>query len=173
MHNNPMVPNRYVILGTARDALESVTPLRGDCGKRCGAACCQPDANGQGSMILFPGEEMFYHPTPDWAVIAPGHLGDTGVSCAMLTCKGQCDRAMRPLACRIFPLTPIVEDGNVRVIMDVRAWPLCPLMPHGSRGLSDAFVTAVQTAMEGVWQDPACRAYIIALSAHLRAYTKL
>ena len=36
----------------ARQALETLTPLRGDCGRTCGAACCRPDEDGNGGMLL-------------------------------------------------------------------------------------------------------------------------
>ena len=40
----------------ARDLLEQVTPLRTDCGRYCGGACCLSDEDGQGGMLLVPGE---------------------------------------------------------------------------------------------------------------------
>ena len=46
----------------ARDLLSDVTPLKTDCGRICGGACCQPDEDGQGGMLLFPGEEGLYDP---------------------------------------------------------------------------------------------------------------
>lgn len=39
----------------ARKLLENMTPLKRDCGRACGAACCQSDEDGQGGMLLFPG----------------------------------------------------------------------------------------------------------------------
>ena len=41
------------------------TPMLTDCGLMCGAACCQPDEDGQGGMLLFPGEEGLYDPLPE------------------------------------------------------------------------------------------------------------
>ena len=40
----------------ACEIIGALTPLAGDCGALCGAACCQPDEDGQGGMFLFPGE---------------------------------------------------------------------------------------------------------------------
>ena len=34
----------------ARAMIGERTPLRSDCGQLCGAACCQPDEDGQGGM---------------------------------------------------------------------------------------------------------------------------
>ena len=70
----------------ARELLQTLTPLRRDCGGVCGAACCAPDEDGQGGMLLFPGEEALYQPLPagfslrqDGGVL-PGML--------LLTCGG-------------------------------------------------------------------------------------
>ena len=52
-------------LRKARALLEGETPLNRDCGGLCGAACCQPDEDGLGGMLLFPGEAAFYHPMPE------------------------------------------------------------------------------------------------------------
>lgn len=51
---NPQILNR------ARELLLSLTPLNHDCGMLCGQACCAPDEEGQGGMMLFPGESALY-----------------------------------------------------------------------------------------------------------------
>ena len=92
----------------ARALIGERTPLQSDCGKLCGAACCQPDEDGQGGMYLFPGEET----------LLPGAGGDFA---PIYTCAGTCAREERPLACRIFPLTPVKKENGWGVKMDVRA----------------------------------------------------
>lgn len=154
----------------ARKALENLTPLRGDCGRTCGAACCRPDEDGNGGMLLFPGEEALYEPCPDWARLVPS-ADFPGQY--LFTCSGRCERAMRPLACRIFPLTPRVREDGVTVEPDVRAWPVCPLMEYGVDGLSAAFVQAVRDAAESLAQDEACLAYMKKLSEYLRQFEEL
>lgn len=52
-------------LRTAREIMCNITPLRFDCGRLCGAACCAPDEEGDGGMLLFPGEEALYEPLPE------------------------------------------------------------------------------------------------------------
>ena len=47
-------------LENARAALGDATPLKRDCGRLCGAACCQPDETGLNGMLLFPFEETYY-----------------------------------------------------------------------------------------------------------------
>lgn len=155
----------------ARALLEAVTPLKSDCGRQCAAACCRPDADGQGGMLLFPGEEAFYTPPPDWAAVTNSGVEALGRPLLFLTCDGCCPRANRPLACRIFPLTPLADgNGGVTVGLDVRAWPICPLMPHGINGLSRAFTTAAAAAAVILWTDDVCRAYIRLLTERLSLY---
>ncbi len=141
----------------ARELLENVTPLKGDCGRACGAACCRSDEDGQGGMLLFPGEEALYASLPegwriepDAAVIPDGKL---------LVCDGQCDRRARPLACRMFPLLPTRTGSK----MDRRAWAVCPLMESGKRGLHADFVRAAEQAGKILYAQPAHAALLDAL----------
>lgn len=157
----------------ARESLQGITPLLRDCGKRCGAACCSPDEEGRGGMLLFPGEEALYEPAPDWATLTETDWLVNGKPLYLLTCNGACPRAERPLACRLFPLTPVVERGAVSVCLDVRAWPVCPLMEHGVSGLSPAFVHAAKEAVARLCGDADLRAYIEALTVRLAAYSIL
>jgi hypothetical protein len=150
-------------LTVARDALATITPLRKDCGSLCGAACCQPDENGHGGMVLFPGEELLYQ-CCDWATLAKSEILVNHKPLFLLTCDGHCPRAERPLACRIFPLTPYAKNDRLHIIKDPRAWPICPLMPSGIGGLSSEFVQAVQKAMHALWKEDAHRAYMVELS---------
>ena len=118
----------------ARALIGERTPLRSDCGQLCGAACCQADEDGQGGMYLFPGEEA----------LLPGAGGDFA---PIYTCEGACAREERPLACRIFPLTPVKKENGWGVKMDVRARAMCPLSRSGTRGLDPDFVRAVREAV--------------------------
>ena len=155
----------------AREMLEKVTPLKGDCGRVCGAACCRPDETGRGGMLLFPGEEALYALWPDWARLEEaGDFSVDGRAPKLLVCRGECPRAERPLACRLFPLTPVAREEGAGVDMDVRAWAVCPLMEHGRRGLNPAFVRAAEEAARLLWEEPACRRFLRALTAHLEAW---
>lgn len=141
----------------ARELLENVTPLRLDCGRYCGGACCQSDEDGQGGMLLFPGEEALYDPLPEGFSITR----DDGVmpGALLLTCNGQCNRANRPLSCRLFPLLPTPTGCR----LDRRAWAVCPLMPHGKAGLQKEFIDAVTDAGKILYQVPAHAALLDAL----------
>ncbi len=79
----------------------------------------------------------------------------------IMICEGTCDRAQRPLGCRIFPLTPFQrEDGTWSVRMDARARAMCPLTKRGVRGLNREFVNAVRAAIRAIAQDPQGEAYL-------------
>lgn len=135
---------------TARKMLENLTPLKTDCGALCDAACCRPDEDGQGGVTLFPGEAALYEGAT-WARVADG----------VLTCDGRCPREMRPLGCRIFPLTPYrKKDGTLAVRVDRRAFAMCPLAPAGLRALDPAFVKAALSALELIDGTPEGREFI-------------
>ena len=73
-----------------------------------------------------------------------------GADAHILLCNGTCERALRPLGCRIFPLTPVLRRSGWDVRMDWRAWAMCPLMRYGTKGLNPAFVQAVEVAMREI-----------------------
>lgn len=128
----------------ARKMLEAVFPMAWDCGRTCGAACCQPDEDGQGGVYLFPGEEALCG--GDWADIVDARMGEREVR--MLVCEGECEREKRPLGCMIFPLTPVVDAaGQVDVRFDCRARAMCPLLRDGLGGLNREFVETVRRAL--------------------------
>lgn len=100
--------------------LESVTPLETDCGSLCDCECCKGD--DQTGMILFPGEENLYDSVSDLKVIK----SNDGKN--VVVCSGKCDRNLRPVSCRIFPLLPILYENKIYVIDDPRAKGICPLL---------------------------------------------
>ena len=153
------------MIQTARDLLARQTPLKSDCGRLCASACCQADEDGRGGMLLFPGEERLYDPLPDWARLIPMDFG--GHPSHLLVCEGRCERSQRPLACRIFPLTPVLREGKLAIELDRRAWAVCPLMEHGLKALDPAFTRAVREAMSLLLDDPACMAYFRTLTEAL------
>ena len=138
------------ILREVRAMLTDNCPMKWDCGRKCGAACCQSDEDGQGGMYLFPNEESMTG--GDWAKIVPAMMGGREVK--MLVCDGRCERGRRPLACMIFPLTPVVDDeGNVNVRFDYRARAVCPLVGYGMMGLRRDFINTVREAMRRIASD--------------------
>lgn len=154
----------------ARELLQTLTPLRRDCGGICGAACCAPDEDGQGGMLLFPGEEALYQTLPAGYHLSPDDSVMKGM--LLLTCNGRCRRELRPLACRMFPLIPVLQlrDGRevLRVQVDPRAYAVCPLCESGVRGMDGDFAQAVLQSARILSACPEHAAYFRALSAYFR-----
>ena len=152
----------------ARELLMELTPLRRDCGTACGAACCACDEDGQGGMLLFPGEEALYDPLPQGFTITRDDAVMPGMR--LLTCAGRCHRAQRPLACRMFPLIPVLINAEgreqLRVRVDPRAFAVCPLSEHGVRGMDGAFGRAVLESARILCGCPEHRVYFQALTAY-------
>ncbi len=142
------------ILEEVREKLNRLTPLKTDCGRLCGARCCASMEGEETGMLLFPGEEDCYEDAEDWRIVPAGKE-------LLLICPGECERAERPLACRIFPLMPeIREDGSIAVRTDERARAVCPLARQGKRGMDPAFTEAVREAGEALAGEPEQRAFL-------------
>lgn len=145
-------------------AIGEETPLSMDCGKLCAAACCAPDADGQGGVYLFPGEERILRDA-DWATIV-----DAGRFAPVLVCSGVCPRGQRPLGCRIFPLTPVRTDRGWTVRIDARARAMCPLAGSGIHGLRSAFVRAVRRAVRLLAEEPGGEEFLRSWAAEEQAF---
>lgn len=145
------------VLMEARALLDGLTPLNGDCGAVCGGACCRPLPGETTGMLLFPGEERCYEGVPGCAIL-PAVLG------SLLVCDGHCDRALRPLSCRLFPLLPVLRPEGVRVAVDARARAVCPLARQGRWAMSADFVAAVRQCGELLAADPVQRAFLLRLT---------
>ena len=87
----------------------------------------------------------------------------------MLICSGECNREERPLACRIFPLFPIVYEDNgknkIKIIYDPRAG-MCPLARE-NRLLDPKFVKEVRMAARSLMRDSEILEYMKAVSEEL------
>lgn len=154
----------------ARTLLNNVTPLHTDCGRLCNVACCRADEDGQGGMLLFPGEIALYADCPDFSIVQDDSVMPNA---RLLICEGVCDRATRPLACRMFPLLPVMKDNKIAVRLDRRAWAVCPIMECGVRGMREDFRRAVRAAGEVLYEEPSHRAFLNALHAYIERFTVL
>ena len=145
----------------ARELLESLTPLKTDCGRLCQGACCRGDeATG---MLLFPGEEALYADCA-FARVVPTGFSLGGTPAQLLVCDGRCDRKNRPLACRLFPLfLKFREDQTPVLRMDTRARAVCPLTDYGMKALDPEFRQAARRAYDLLLEDEVCAAYLRAL----------
>ena len=126
-----------MVLNEARSLLEQLTPLKRDCGTLCGGACCRSLEGEATGMLLFPGEEDDYVGLEGWQLMETKHGW-------LVSCPGKCDRSIRPLACRIFPLLPLLREDEVHVAVDARARAVCPLSRQGRAAMDQDFVEAVR-----------------------------
>ena len=102
--------------------LDDATPIKADCGKLCGSACCDGDEDT--GMYLFPFEEVMYSGKERWLKIYDSDFFVGGNAVKIAICNGRCEREKRPLSCRIFPLF-LYSGGELKA--DFRAKHICPL----------------------------------------------
>ncbi len=158
--------------------LDYFSPIDGDCGELCGAACClcstepdqsTPTADGDENadhsmgLYLLPGEEQLFTGDEDW--ISWGSIEAeeydfpeswTGrVPFFQCTTAPFCPREKRPLQCRTFPLSPhLDEDGILYMILCPDPLPYrCPLIEEGIE-LSAGFIRATWTCWSHLIRDP-------------------
>ena len=132
----------------AFDILGDLTPLKADCGTLCERRCCKGDsATG---MLLFPHEESTLN-------VIYTHRGER-----LAVCNGSCNRAERPLSCRIFPFFPTVDEkGRVFAEKDLRAAYTCPLLIHSDEIVFDKrFFRAVKKVGKLLAKDAECLAFM-------------
>ena len=148
------------------ELLEDVTPLRDDCGLLCGAACCKGDGND--GMLLFPGEKEAFEGKEGYVVRYNAAYG-----CDEVICSGSCQRAERPLSCRIYPYFFYNNgEGRVTVAPDLRALGRCPLAEEGA-GASPLFLRRMRMAALVLERDPAQTAFLRQIGAALTDFGPL
>ncbi len=155
---------KEVLLETCYSLLRNITPLEFDCGKICGGKCCKGDEKT--GMLLFPGEENLID--TDMKII----VNEKGYKVAV--CDGKCDRNKRPLACRIYPLFPIIKynDGieYIETEFDKRAD--CPLL-NGEYIITRRFDKTVRRIGKYLLLNKETAEYYRNLSEELTEYIEL
>lgn len=154
------------VILTCYSLLRKTTPLDFDCGKICNGKCCKGDSKT--GMLLFPGEEGLVDPNIN---IIENEYGDK-----LAVCNGTCDRDRRPLACRIYPLFPLIEESDgeatIRVCFDYRAD--CPLAsPEEGYEFNKRFVKAVKRVGKYLLLNDETKAYYLQLSEMCADYYAL
>lgn len=165
----------YVYLQIYR-LFDKSTPIKSDCGVICQKACCKDDDSG---MYLFPGEkEVFRLLSPSWAKIEKTDFcykySGKEKNVPLLVCKGSCDRYQRPLACRIFPLTPYINnEDKIEVIVDPRAKSLCPLARELSvQDFDYQFVKNIKKAFVILTKNGEIKEYMRKYSEYIDEYRR-
>ncbi len=147
-----MYENIFKIMG-------DLTPLKADCGKLCGGACCKGDELT--GMRLFPFEKTELP------------VKEVGGGVRLVVCEGECDRSKRPLACRIFPFFPTVDEkGRVFVEADFRGARLCPLVTHSDEIVFDKrFFKALKKVGKILAKDEVCLEFLREATEEIDTYS--
>ena len=89
-----------------------------------------------------------------------------------MTCNGTCDRAFRPLSCRIFPLAPKMIQGKLYVQLDARGRSVCQLTHHSILSLNEEFIIAVKKTLIMLSEDDTITRYLSAMSELVDLYKR-
>ncbi len=151
--------------------LNKVSPLPKDCGQLCSAACCNCGGDGSSEdsldfdmgIYLLPGEEKIFTMKEDWLKWSIEYAEDFEFPASwfgkvyFVRCKTppHCPREIRPLQCRIYPLSPyLTEKGELRMILSVADVPYqCPLI-EDKMPLQKSFIKATHTVWKHLIRDP-------------------
>lgn len=148
--------------------LQRLTPIPADCGKLCDKRCCK--GNEGDGMILFPGEDEDRLP-PSFSI---SDSDIYGYPVRFAACIGKCKREERPLACRIFPFAPYLdEEGALSIIADPRAKFMCPLLAEEALPLIDPhFLGTLEIVFADLLQEEDFRPMLEAYSRMMDFFLK-
>ena len=131
--------------------LDGVTPLDYDCGKLCGEVCCVYDSreypNEDLAIYLLPGEELLFKNDDCFEI---DYISSREIKYPFswdkvyyLRCVNppHCNRRLRPIQCRTFPLIPhLTKDDEFHLIFDESEFPYkCPIIEDDLK-LNDDFI---------------------------------
>lgn len=167
--------NAKSIYKQAYKVLENLTPIPADCGKLCGAACCQDTINdgSEAGMYLYYGEKVMLKGY-EGIRIEKSDFEYGNEKAEIAICKGRCDRRLRPLSCRIFPLIPYKKENSpLTVIIDPRAKSMCPIAKTFTMDdFDEGFVSAVLYIFKVLIKEKHIREFVIEQSYLLDEYNK-
>ena len=130
-------------------------------------------------MFLFPMEDKVYDLlNPDWAKLEASEFSyefdGKEKKVPILFCNGNCDRYQRPLACRIFPLTPYLDSGGkLEIIVDPRAKSICPLSRRlDIENYNYKYVKNIKKAFSLLMKNSEFKEYMKTYSEYLDEYRK-
>ena len=153
------------------------TPIKIDCGALCNKTCCTGDADT--GMYLYPGEQLLYRGGIKFGKVKKSNFSYSFEGqkkrVYVFTCDGTCDRERRPLACRVFPFVPYIDEaGNAEIIVDTRAEAMCPLAAHADEvDFDEEFISCLAEAFALGLEDDEFAAFVKAQSALIDEYEAL
>ena len=156
--------------------LDRVSPVPFDCGRICGAVCCQQEEGEEMGLFLLPGEEKIHDKKDAWLSWEELDTEEYDFPASwkgkvfFVNCRGpeHCRRSLRPIQCRTFPLKPCLarevedpsrilyrEEGEeLALILSDDALPYhCPLIESRAK-LDEAFIKATYTVWKHLMRDP-------------------
>ena len=153
---------------------DNTTPLYGDCGDLCGKACCASDEEEEETgMYLFPGEKALFQNNANFRILSSDFSYGTEKFADLVICNGPCERDLRPLSCRIFPLIPYYKNGKLSIIQDPRAKTICPLAQKKALSyLTPTFIAKTEKTFRLLLRFAEVRAFLTDLTEILDDYMK-
>ena len=146
--------------------LDEVSPVDFDCGKLCGEVCCVYDADESHTeelvLYLLPGEELMYEGSPDFELyyldsseIRYPHSWKDSIYLVKCINPPKCDRSIRPIQCRTFPLVPhITKNGEFHLVLDETEFPyVCPII-HDHIKLNANFINVTFEIWQMLIRNP-------------------
>ena len=139
-----------------------------DCGELCNSICCTVEGSDKNDVMtdmvlyLLPGEEEMLENESDWFEIYyettnEYHYPDSWdgeVYYIKCTNPPHCNRKLRPIQCRSFPLSPHLDkDNNLHLIYDVDDMTYqCPIIAE-KRDLDEDFLKKVYKMWKRLIED--------------------
>lgn len=134
------------------ERLDKVSPVDFDCGKLCGEICCVYDKNDSNTeevaIYLIPCEELMYEEIDSFELyyidskdIKYPHSWKNKIYLVKCINPPRCDRKIRPIQCRTFPLIPhISKNGEFHLILDENEFPYKCSIVNNNIKLNENFI---------------------------------
>ncbi|RAP53861.1 MAG: hypothetical protein BZ137_05425 [Methanosphaera sp. rholeuAM130] len=147
------------------ERLDKVSPVDFDCGTLCGEVCCVYDkehSDEELMLYLMPGEELLYEDNAYFELYtiasnAPDYPDDWEDNIFVVKCTSppECDRRLRPIQCKTFPLIPHISiEGEFHLVFDESEYPyVCPLV-NENRKLEDDFINETYSVWKMLINNP-------------------
>lgn len=148
------------------DRLDTVSPVDFDCGQLCGEICCVAgnDEYDYDNLVLYllPGEELMYEDSDEFELYyldssefqLPHSWKD---EVYLVKCKNppKCDRSIRPIQCRTFPLIPhLTKNGEFHLVIDENEFPyICPIV-HDHMKFNEDFLKVTHEVWSMLISNP-------------------